>query len=104
ILAEGESDTWSLTCLGIPAVDVYGLPSGAGRWRDEFFYQLRPYRRLYLALDSQQPNGDPVPAGRAAAQSLSPAVQHDDNEVTVLEVPGGRVAEAVRDGWQPELR
>jgi len=104
ILAEGESDTWSLTFLGIPAVDVYGLPSGAGMWRDEFFYQLRPYRRVYLALDSQKPNGDPDPAGLAALGSLSQKVKHDDNEVTVLEVPGGRVAEAVRDGWQPELR
>lgn len=92
LLVEGESDVWSVFgATGWP--NVYGLPAGAGAWREEFFYQLRQHPVVRLALDDDD-------AGRLAVRRIIQKLE-PDVEVRQVIVPGGRVAEAIAAGWVP---
>lgn len=91
VLVEGESDTWVLT-KAAPRVDVFGLPSGAGLWRDQWRDELLPYTKVLVCLD-----GDT--AGQEAADRVTGSIESAGGCVITIDVPGGRVAEAVAEGW-----
>lgn len=91
-LVEGESDCWVLTKLGIP--NVLALPSGAGLWRDVWREQAGSRGMVFLALDNDQAGQDATDRITGSLETINVHVQH-------LEVPGGRVAEAVGQGWDP---
>lgn len=90
VLCEGESDTWCMWAH-TEGVDVVGLPSGAGNISDEILEELRRYDRVWLALDSDE-------AGQTAALQLKAALTP---KAVLMDIPGGRVAEALEDGWVP---
>jgi len=100
VLVEGESDTWSLmahlSMRGRFGVMVYGLPSGAGAWNDKFRGELLQHSRIYLALDGDE-------AGRRAAENIWTELSEAGNPPRALDVPGGRVAEALAAGWEPQF-
>lgn len=95
VLVEGESDVWCATDhlegKWDSPPDVYGLPAGAAMWRPVFAQQLRRHKHVYLGLDDDEP-------GRKATERI---VDHIGGSVpvTVLDIPGGRMAEALADGW-----
>ena len=97
ILCEGESDTWCMsawTHAYCDPIDVAGLPSGANYLPDPLVAELSGYRAIYLALDDDD-------AGRKAAERIRQTVKGP--QFLTVKVPGGRVAEAFADGWEPEL-
>lgn len=94
VIVEGESDTWALTRhLEDAQFDVYGLPSGAGLWRDSWRQKLKGYQALYVALDSDE-------AGNEATKRITGSLLSDPDisDVYVMSPPGGRVAEALTSG------
>ena len=99
VIVEGESDTWVLT-KAAPWVDVYGLPSGAGLWRDEWRSQLEQYEKIGIAFDTVSASGKPDEAGIEAIDRVTGSLATGGKSAIVLEVPGGRVAEAVAAGWR----
>ena len=101
VLVEGESDTWCLT-KAAPRVDVFGLPSGAGTWRDVWRNELLGYDEIGIALDTVSSKGEPDKAGIEAIDRVAGSIKSAGGCVTILDVPGGRVAEAVAQGWNIE--
>lgn len=102
IIVEGESDCWVMSkLLKGEHVQVFGLPSGANVWNNAWIEELVG-DTVYLALDNDD-------AGQAATEKIaSKLIDEDQNggdrfKVKVLEVPGGRVAEAAAAGWKPVL-
>jgi len=89
-LVEGESDAWSLAYVVEPAQRVFGLPSGAAMMKPEWVGILSRYDKVMLALDND-------PAGNAAM--LKWAEKLDNTSFAYI--PGGRVAEALSEGWAP---
>lgn len=95
VLCEGESDTWCMDAhLATSSwlVNVAGLPSGAGALPATLLAQIAEYERVFLALDDDE-------AGNRAAEKI---VKHTGHGAR-LNVPGGRVAEALADGWEVDL-
>ena len=95
-LVEGESDQWCLQhhfeTNGNPHVEykVLGLPSGAGTIKPSWFEQIAEGAIINVAFDGDE-------AGTMAAQRVAEELQ----SVVTIEVPGGRVAEALAAGWVP---
>lgn len=96
ILVEGESDCWSMWNYILsdpearPRYRVFALPSGANTWNSDFARELREYRLVWLMLDDDT-------AGNIARDRICKALDH----VVPIRVPGGRVAEALKEGWNP---
>ena len=92
-ICEGESDTWCLTkALSHDERHVvYGLPAGAGAVQARWFNGW-PYETTFLLLDDD-------PAGRKAASKIRTALE--DFDVQGIFLPGGRLAEALAEGWVP---
>lgn len=86
-IVEGESDVWSMTAAGYQAV---GLPSGASTIRADWADQVPRGSSIHLALDGDD-------AGRGATERLLEMFP----SATVVEAPGGRVSEALGEGWRP---
>jgi DNA primase len=89
IVVEGESDAWS---LAIPLVErdvtVLALPSGASTLKDRYIQELGKFKSVGLALDDDEP-------GLKARDWFLAEIER----AYTIEVPGGRVAEAIRAGW-----
>ncbi len=92
-ICEGESDTWCLS-KALKHTErhiVYGLPAGAGAVQARWFNGW-PYETTFLLLDDD-------PAGRTAASKIRTALE--DFDVQGIFLPGGRLAEALAEGWAP---
>ena len=92
-ICEGESDTW---CLSKALKNdehhaVYGVPAGAGAIQARWF-NVWPYQTTFLLLDDDL-------AGRNAAAKIQTALEGFD--VQGISLPGGRLAEALAEGWVP---
>jgi len=95
-ICEGESDTW---CLSKTLKDddrhtVYGLPAGAGCVKASWFNGWN-YQMTFLLLDDD-------PAGRRAAEKITEYLG-EDHQIEGLFLPGGRLAEALAEGWIPPV-
>lgn len=91
VIVEGESDLWAIRnklYLYPSNWWVYGLPSGASMWRDSWRSDLPD--NVYLALDADG-------AGIKAQDRIAGSLLSTHRTVYQVNVPGGRVAEAVRD-------
>jgi len=95
-ICEGESDTWCLSkaLRGDERQAVYGLPAGAGAVQARWFNGW-PYETTFLLLDDD-------PAGRKAAAKIQEALG-EDYDIQGLLLPGGRLAEALANGWAPPV-
>ena len=91
VLCEGESDTWCMWAH-TDNIDVVGLPSGAQNISDEVINELNEYDTVWLCLDDDK-------AGIAGTEELMVKVP----EAYDIEVPGGRVAEALAEHWTPHF-
>jgi hypothetical protein len=94
ILVEGESDAWVMNKLLLGRkskrdVTVLALPSGAGTLKDRYLEEMLRFETVGIATDDDEP-------GQKARDWVL-----GDGRVSSypIEVPGGRVAEAVADGW-----
>jgi hypothetical protein len=67
---------------------VYGLPSGAGTWRDEWVAQLAVCDGVVAIFDED-------PAGHRALERIEETLLAADLYFTYVWPPGGRVAEAM---------
>lgn len=98
-IVEGESDTWVLQKM-YPNANVFGLPSGAGLWRDEWRNHLPetddgfPWK---IIMDQDDAGKDA--AFRIAGSLNTVGLQHEI--VFPPSWAGGRLAEAVGKGWRP---
>lgn len=91
LVVEGESDAWVM-CKMLKGRDVtvYGLPSGAGALKPRFAKELENYETVGLAFD------DDDPGHKAESWFL----ERLPRTAWVVDVPGGRVAEAAAQGWR----
>ena len=90
LITEGESDAWVMAkMLDKRDVTVYGLPSGASTLKDRYLDELMEYSTVSTVFDDDQPGVDAVNWFLENRPS-----------VNVIEVPGGRVAEAAATGWR----
>ena len=92
-ICEGESDTWCLSkaLKHDERHAVYGVPAGAGAIQARWFNGW-PYQTTFLLLDDDL-------AGRNAAAKIRTALE--DFDVQGIFLPGGRLAEALAEGWAP---
>lgn len=94
-LVEGESDAWAMSArLDETKWRVFGLPSGAGLWRDEWRKQLTHFSRVFLTFDRDE-------AGVAATSRVRGSLVSGGISVTCVDAPMGRVAESLMDDWEP---
>ncbi len=94
LVTEGESDAWVMAkMLDKRDVTVFGLPSGAGTLKDRYIDELAGFDTVSLAFDRDKPGLDAM----AWFVEKSPRLE---GIVKVVEVPGGRVAEAAARGWR----
>lgn len=93
VVCEGESDAWCATAALQKAddVEVVAMPAGALSSSPYMVRALREFSHVITALD-----GDDV--GSRGTDRLYDAL-FQDVDFSVLDVPGGRVAEALADGW-----
>ncbi len=90
LITEGESDAWVMAkMLDKRDVTVYGLPSGAGTLKDRYIEELMGLNSVSIVFDDDEP-------GAKAAKWF----WENRPNVRVVEVPGGRVAEAAATGWR----
>lgn len=89
-IVEGESDCWALTDAAPqgPGEVVYGLPSGASLWRDEWRNDLEKAKVINIALDDDD-------AGREARARIAGSITTVRSGVFHVWFKGGRVAEAL---------
>ena len=89
-LCEGESDTWTLWEVDLPAL---GIP-GASMWKPEWWRELDGFQRIVLIPDTDK-------AGAELAQKLANTCPFDlTNRVYVLRLPDG--VKDVNELWQRE--
>ena len=98
ILVEGESDTWVATRFYEfdLNIQVYGLPSGASTWRDEWLGDLLRHRRVHLCLDSDT-------VGRKANDRIHGVLARQGHDRTIWELPEKDFADSIRAGWAGPL-
>lgn len=101
-IVEGESDTWALehwfsTNTTTDDPTVYGLPSGATLWRDEWRNSLAGHSRVIVALDNDDAGTDGL---ERILGSLRTPGWGGPSAYGVFP-PGGRVAEALMAGSAP---
>jgi len=99
LVCEGESDTWAVTLAvgaryGPDHVDVAGLPGGVSNLPVQLLEEIGAWERVVLLLDAD-------PAGEAGTATIVAAVPHAVDRSG--SIPGGRAAEAVAEGWCPEV-
>ena len=91
LVVEGESDAWVMVkMLKGRNVTVFALPSGAGTLKERFIKQLEKFETVGIAFDDDEPG--------YKAQSFF--LEHLPRTAFIIDVPGGRVAEAAADGWR----
>lgn len=100
-LTEGESDTWTLSqhFVNVPTVAVYGLPSGASTWRDEWADELLSHGGIiYVVFDNDN-------AGVAARKRVVDAINKKAGRLMAwayeVAPPANDVSEAYFGGWRP---
>jgi hypothetical protein len=95
VICEGESDVWALKHV-LPGCDVYGLPGGAGTWRDHWLEDLGCYNRVLVCMDNDR-------AGAEARDKLLRKCGWGRSER--LDVPQlyNDAREAVVAGWRPQI-
>lgn len=93
VICEGESDAWALLSR-LDDVDVFGLPAGAGSWKDHWLTDLESYRTIWICTDNDR-------AGRAAADRLQSKIGWARTEM--LRVPDlySDARAAIEAGWTP---
>lgn len=98
-IVEGESDAWCLV-KWLNDEDgpghVFGLPSGAGLWKDRWRNSLKPYARVYIVFDDDD-------AGNEARERVSGSIRTMGGIEVFQLYPthGGRVAEALKADSAP---
>lgn len=100
VITEGEPDTWTLTELLWNKAHVFGLPSGAGTWKDSWLEQLKGYEHVVVCLDNDE-------AGIKGMNQVSNALHKlssEDNPLVIYHpaFPGKDISDAVRlHGYDP---
>lgn len=97
VLVEGESDAWVMGHYA-PRHQVYGLPSGAATWRDDWLDQLcGAALPVSMMLDRDM-------AGVLATEKIALLLDQAACTYRIFEPPtDGRVAESIGVGWKPDL-
>jgi len=97
LLLEGESDTWCAESWVRkhylrPKVMVYGLPSGAALWNNDWHHDLNRHELIGLGLDDDE-------AGRGASSRIRESIGLKRS--ASITIPNGRFAEAMQsaDSW-----
>ena len=80
---------------GVPA-DVFGLPSGAGTWKDHWLTDLAVYQRVLVAMDNDQ-------AGRNARDRLISKIGWGRSSELPVPPLYPDVRAAVEAGWRPTV-
>jgi 5S rRNA maturation endonuclease (ribonuclease M5) len=90
-IVEGESDTWALH-IASRGANVYGLPSGASMWKDEWIdiHRLHEYPLVLVATDMDE-------AGEAAARRILAAIPR----AVRVQLPDEDVVASIQKGWTP---
>ena len=95
-ICEGESDLWCIQKWidqnDAGGSNVLSLPSGAGMWREEWAREVESSPHIVLLLDNDD-------AGNKACERIKDGL--GPNFVQRLDIPEGRVAEAMALGWEP---
>lgn len=92
-LVEGESDAWAMRLaldLHSSSDEVFGLPSGVGVQREEWVHALSQFSEQRLCFDDDE-------AGRKGTDRWGELLPNPK----VMNIPGGRVAEGLQQGWAP---
>jgi 5S rRNA maturation endonuclease (ribonuclease M5) len=97
VICEGESDVWALDQyleFHFMEIDVYGLPSGAGSWKDHWLEDLARYETVWVCMDNDE-------AGQRARDKLMLKIGYERAKELKVPTLYNDAREALVAGWSP---